>query len=222
MKPLLEVRDVSLSYHTPSGETAALSHISFDLMPGEFLAVVGPSGCGKSTLLNVICGLLAPEQGSVLMNGTSVSRGDPRMGYMLRRITFWNGGPFTKMYSWDWKYAGSLPLRSCPILKKCFTPTVWTNSVLPSLSVIGGMRQRAALIRTLALKPELLLLDEPFSALDYQTRLNVSDDIGKIHKRKQARPCGNSRHFRSDQYGRPGDYSDKTPCICGKNCFHSS
>ena len=85
MKPLLEVRDVSLSYHTPSGETAALSHISFDLMPGEFLAVVGPSGCGKSTLLNVICGLLAPEQGSVLMNGTSVSRGDPRMGYMLQK-----------------------------------------------------------------------------------------------------------------------------------------
>ena len=85
MNPLLEVRDLSLSYHTPSGETAALSHISFDLMPGEFLAVVGPSGCGKSTLLNVICGLLPPEEGSVTMNGTPVTRGDSRIGYMLQK-----------------------------------------------------------------------------------------------------------------------------------------
>ena len=98
MNPVLKVRDVCLSYHTLSGETPALSHISFDLMPGEFLSIVGPSGCGKSTLLNLIAGLLTPEHGSITLG------------------------------------------------------------------------------------PELLLLDEPFSALDYQTRLNVSDDIGKILK----------------------------------------
>ena len=85
MKPLLEVRDVSFSYHTISGETRALSHISFDLMPGEFLAVVGPSGCGKSTLLNLICGLLETEEGSVLMNSVPPSPGDPRIGYMLQK-----------------------------------------------------------------------------------------------------------------------------------------
>ena len=85
MKPLLEVKDVCLSYHTLSGETPALSHISFDLMPGEFLAIVGPSGCGKSTLLNLICGLLTAEQGSILMDGVPVTRGNARIGYMLQK-----------------------------------------------------------------------------------------------------------------------------------------
>ena len=87
MKPLLEIRDVSLSYHTSAGETPALSHLTFDLMPGEFLAVVGPSGCGKSTLLNLICGLLSAEEGTILMNDTVPSPGDPRIGYMLQS---WN------------------------------------------------------------------------------------------------------------------------------------
>ena len=85
MNPLLEIRNVSLSYHTVSGETKALSNISFDLMPGEFLAVVGPSGCGKSTLLNLICGMLPAEEGTILMNGIPPSPGDPRIGYMLQK-----------------------------------------------------------------------------------------------------------------------------------------
>ena len=75
MNPILKVRDVCLSYHTLSGETPALSHISFDLMPGEFLSIVGPSGCGKSTLLNLIAGLLAPECGSITLDGKPVSAG---------------------------------------------------------------------------------------------------------------------------------------------------
>ena len=85
MKPLLEVSDVCLSYHSISGETRVLSHISFSLFPGEFLAVVGPSGCGKSTLLNLICGLLKPEQGQILLNGEPVFAGDCRIGYMLQK-----------------------------------------------------------------------------------------------------------------------------------------
>ena len=85
MKPLLEIRNVSLSYHTVSGETKALSNISFNLMPSEFLAVVGPSGCGKSTLLNLICGMLLAEEGTILMNGIPPSSGDPRIGYMLQK-----------------------------------------------------------------------------------------------------------------------------------------
>ena len=85
MKPLLDITDVSLSYHSLSGETPALSHISFQLMPGEFLAIVGPSGCGKSTLLNLICGLIRSEQGQILLNGEPVFAGDCRIGYMLQK-----------------------------------------------------------------------------------------------------------------------------------------
>ena len=85
MDPVLKVRDVCLSYHTLSGETPALSHISFDLMPGEFLSIVGPSGCGKSTLLNLIAGLIEPECGSITLKGKTVSSGSTSVGYMLQK-----------------------------------------------------------------------------------------------------------------------------------------
>lgn len=181
MNPLLEVRDICLTYHSLNGETPALSHISFDLMPGEFLAIVGPSGCGKSTLLNLICGLLTPDQGSILLNGQPRSRESAPMGYMLQ-----------KDYLLEWRSIYKNAILGLEI-QNALTPeklayveellhtyglSRFRNSRPSQLS--GGMRQRAALIRTLALKPDLLLLDEPFSALDYQTRLKVSDDIGKI------------------------------------------
>ena len=85
MKPLLEVKDVSLSYHTLSGETPALSHISFALMPGEFLAIVGPSGCGKTTLLNLISGLLKPESGKIFINDKLVNVFPEEIGYMFQK-----------------------------------------------------------------------------------------------------------------------------------------
>lgn len=186
MKPLLEIRDVSLSYHTSAGETPALSHLTFDLMPGEFLAVVGPSGCGKSTLLNLVCGLLSAEEGTILMNDTVPSPGDPRIGYMLQK---------DHLLEWRTIYQNvtlGLEIRRelTPAKLKYIEEMLCTygldkfRNAHPS-QLSGGMRQRAALIRTLALKPELLLLDEPFSALDYQTRLNVSDDIGRILKKER-------------------------------------
>ena len=175
MKPLLEIRDVSLSYHTSAGETPALSHLTFNLMPGEFLAVVGPSGCGKSTLLNLICGLLSAEEGTLLMNDTIPSPGDPRIGYMLQ-----------KDHLLEWRTIYQNVILGLEEMLCTYGLDKFRNARPSQLS--GGMRQRAALIRTLALKPELLLLDEPFSALDYQTRLNVSDDIGRILK-KEGKPA---------------------------------
>lgn len=185
MKPLLEVRDVSLSYHSPSGETPALSNISFDLMPGEFLAIAGPSGCGKSTLLNLISGLLTPEKGSIYMGDRPVGTPNTRIGYMLQK---------DHLLEWRSIYRNvilGLEIRHqlTPSKKELADQMLATygldkfRNARPS-QLSGGMRQRAALIRTLLLKPELLLLDEPFSALDYQTRLNVSDDIGKILKKE--------------------------------------
>lgn len=185
MEPLLEVRDVCHSYHTLFGETNALSHISFQLMPGEFLALVGPSGCGKSTLLDLICGLIKTESGEILMNRRPVKEQSPSIGYMLQ-----------KDYLLEWRTVYKNVLLGLEIRKQvteeklAFIDHLFATYGLDKFKnarpsqLSGGMRQRAALIRTLALQPELLLLDEPFSALDYQTRLSVSDDIGKILRRE--------------------------------------
>ena len=180
-QPLLQVNDVSYTYHTKSGETPALSHISFSVFPGEFVAIVGPSGCGKSTFLDMLCGLLKPSSGELLLNGISLEQSATNIGYMLQ-----------KDHLFEWRTIYSNMLLGLEIQKR-ITPKSkervenllenygldkFKNSRPSQLS--GGMRQRAALIRTLALEPDLLLLDEPFSALDYQTRLSVSDDIGTI------------------------------------------
>ena len=181
MIPKLEVSHLCYSYHTMEGETEALSDLSFQVQTGEFLAVVGPSGCGKSTLLSLICGLLKPDSGRILLDGQPVLEGDTRIGYMLQ-----------KDYLLQWRSIRSNALLGLEIQKKltpeniAYVDTLLTqyglgdfkNSLPNQLS--GGMRQRAALIRTLAVCPDILLLDEPFSALDYQTRLSVSDEIGTI------------------------------------------
>lgn len=183
MDPVLKVRDVCLSYHTLSGETPALSHISFDLMPGEFLSVVGPSGCGKSTLLNLIAGLIEPECGSIILDGKAVCGNSSTVGYMLQKDHLLEWRSIYKNILLGLEIRGQLTpdkLAHAKELLHTYGLDRFRNSRPSQLS--GGMRQRAALIRTLVLEPELLLLDEPFSALDYQTRLNVSDDIGKILK----------------------------------------
>lgn len=185
MEPLLEVSNVCLSYHTLSGETTALSNISFSLMPGEFLAIVGPSGCGKSTLLNLIAGLLTTEQGTILMDGKPVSSGNSRIGYMLQKDNLLEWRSIYKNVLLGLEIRRELTpekLQYIDEMLETYGLAKFRNARPSQLS--GGMRQRAALIRTLALQPDLLLLDEPFSALDYQTRLNVSDDIGKILKQE--------------------------------------
>ena len=189
MNSLLEVRDVSLSYHTPSGETSALSHISFSLMPGEFLAIAGPSGCGKSTLLNLICGFLEAEQGTILMNGKPVQPRSSKIGYMLQKDQLLEWRSVWKNILLGLEIRRELTPEKIDFARELLTAyglDKFRNARPSQLS--GGMRQRAALIRTLVLKPDLLLLDEPFSALDYQTRLNVSDDIGQI-LRKEHKPA---------------------------------
>lgn len=181
MRPKLEACGVSYAYHSLEGETPALSNISFTVTTGEFLAVVGPSGCGKSTLLSLLSGLLEPEEGRILIDGVPIRESGASIGYMLQK---------DHLFEWRTIY-GNVSL-GLEIQKKLddasrahLTEMLNTyglsgfESAHPS-ELSGGMRQRAALIRTLALKPDLLLLDEPFSALDYQTRLSVCDDISSI------------------------------------------
>ena len=184
MEPILKPTDVSYSYHTLDGETKALSDISFALTPGEFTAIVGPSGCGKSTLLSLIAGLMQPEAGSMSLGGMPLTENSSKIGYMLQHD-----------HLFEWRTVYRNVVLGAEIRGKV-TPEIRARAVQlleqyglerfarsrPS-ELSGGMRQRAALIRTLLLDPELLLLDEPFSALDYQTRLTVSDDIGQIIRR---------------------------------------
>lgn len=186
MKPKLTLDHVSYSYHTLEGETLALSDISFSVNNGEFLAIVGPSGCGKSTLLSIMCGLIKPEKGEILVDGEPLAQSENNIGYMLQ-----------KDHLFEWRSIFANATLGLEIQNKLnennkqkirdmmmtYGLAAFADSKPSALS--GGMRQRAALIRTLALEPDLLLLDEPFSALDYQTRLEVCDDISTIIKREQ-------------------------------------
>ena len=184
MKPILELKNINYSYHTPEGETPALSDISFSLAPGGFTAVVGPSGCGKSTLLSLIAGLMIPESGDIRLNGKPLTENASNIGYMLQH---------DHLFEWQTVYRNILlgaeinrsldagTKKKADALLEQYGLKPFARAKPSQLS--GGMRQRAALIRTLLLDPELLLLDEPFSALDYQTRLTVSDDIGQIIRR---------------------------------------
>lgn len=187
--PILELNDICYSYHSLKGETDALSHISFQVKKGEFLAIVGPSGCGKSTLLSIIAGLLSPESGEIYFPSATEGESDmyatavccPRIGYMLQH---------DHLFEWRTIYRNvTLGLEINHQLtpeKKERTMALLKDYGLYKFKdkkpgeLSGGMKQRAALIRTLVLDPEILLLDEPFSALDYQTRLSVSSDICNI------------------------------------------
>ncbi len=174
MKEVLRFENVSMHYHSKQGETVAVGNASFSVSEGEFVALIGPSGCGKTTLLSLAAGLLTPTKGKVVTNGCS-------FGYMLQKDELFPWRTIEKNIF--------LPLE----IKKSNTPEHRARALAlaekyglkqflknyPS-SLSGGMRQRAALIRTLSVNPDVLLLDEPFSALDYQTRLSVCDDVYKI------------------------------------------
>lgn len=181
MSQILELKNICFAYHTPDGETPALSDISFTLSRGEFTSVVGPSGCGKSTLLSIIAGLLSPESGTIYLNGEILSENSSRIGYMLQHdhLLEWRSVYRNILLGAEINHMLTPGIRErASSLLEQYGLSRFSRSKPSELS--GGMRQRAALIRTMLLDPELLLLDEPFSALDYQTRLKVSDDIGKI------------------------------------------
>lgn len=172
---ILQLQDICFSYHSLAGETEVLKNIAFDVNEGEFIAIVGPSGCGKSTLLNIICGLTVSKSGNYIMPE------DISIGYMLQHD-----------HLFEWRTIFENVTLGLEIQNKMTKENIdYVNSLLESYGLYefrdkkpselsGGMKQRAALIRTMALHPGILLLDEPFSALDYQTRLMVSSDIGRL------------------------------------------
>ena len=181
MNELLTLDGVALSYHTREGETEALESVSFSARSGEFLSIVGPSGCGKTTILSVVAGLLKPTAGKVLLGGKPVGSPDGEVGYMLQRDTLF-----------EWLTVSANTLLGLRVQKKLTEESrAYAMSLIEKYGLSefadayptrlsGGMRQRAALVRTLAFRPRLLLLDEPFSALDFQTRSDVAEDVRGI------------------------------------------
>ncbi len=182
----VEINNICMNYHSLTAETPALTDISFGVQEGQFLSIVGPSGCGKSTLLNIIAGLITPSYGEIVINSSDNSSSFSKIGYMFQKDQL-----FDWLTIWDNVLLG-LKINHCitddnkdMVKNLLISYNLWEFRNHHPRELSGGMRQRVALIRTLALRPEVLLLDEPFSALDYQTRLNISDEVYEIIKKEK-------------------------------------
>ena len=175
MEKILEVKNICKTYQAQNGEIEALKNINFNVKEGEYISIIGPSGCGKSTLLSIIAGLETKTAGDIDIKG--------KIGYMLQK---------DNLLEWRTIYKNVLLGLE---IQKALTPEnkKYVEDLLKKYGLYefkdkypkqlsGGMRQRVALIRTLAIRPKVLLLDEAFSALDYQTRLMVTEDVYKILK----------------------------------------
>ena len=175
MKKILEVKNICKTYQSLNGEIEALKNISFDIKEGEYISIIGPSGCGKSTLLSIISGLESKSSGEIYIDG--------KIGYMLQKdnLLEWRTIYKNVLLGLEIQKENTQENRDYVegLLKK-YGLYEFKDKYPAQLS--GGMRQRVALIRTLAIRPKILLLDEAFSALDYQTRLMVTEDIFKILK----------------------------------------
>lgn len=179
--PIVEIKNISKTFHTLKEETLAVKDFSLSIAEGEFVVLVGPSGCGKSTILSALAGLVEPSEGEIKFNPSKVIDKRPTFGYMLQQDHLFPWRTILENAVLGLEIQGNLTQENIEKTKKLLDTYglgEFKNHYPTQLS--GGMRQRAALIRTLAVDPEILILDEPFSALDYQTRLAVSDDIGSI------------------------------------------
>ena len=178
---ILVIDNLSKIYHTNNSEITAIKDLNLNIKDGEFVAIVGPSGCGKTTLLSILCGLENKSSGNILF-----PKGKAKMGYMLQNDTL-----FPQINRLDNYLLGLKVQKKITKENKDKVISMLNTYGLKDFiykypsNLSGGMKQRAALIRTLAINPDILLLDEPFSALDYQTRLAVSDDVWKIIKNEK-------------------------------------
>ena len=181
MSVYLNVENIRLVYQTLESETLAIKDISFTVDKGQFVSIVGPSGCGKSTLLSCIAGITLPTAGNILLENKPIKGINNRTGYMLQNDNLLPWRSIYKNVFLGLEIQNKLTEENIEythsLLKKY---GLWEFKDSYPSALSGGMRQRAALIRTLAVKPSLLLLDEAFSALDYQTRVTVSQDVYNI------------------------------------------
>ncbi len=183
MEKLLVIDDVTLNYQTVTDEITAIKNLSFDCNQGQFVSIIGPSGCGKTTILSLIAGILEPTYGKITLDGKKIVKSNDQLGYMLQKDQLfpWRTIEKNVYLPLEVKKIATAENKKLALdLLKKYGLFEFRKNYPDQLS--GGMRQRVALIRTLVFSPKLLLLDEPFSALDYQTRLSVCDDVYKIIK----------------------------------------
>lgn len=176
MTKILEIKNIRKKYHTKNEEVLAIDNFSYDVEQGDFVSIVGPSGCGKSTILSILAGLIDYDGEINYLNNSKI-------GYMLQSDCLFPFRTILNNCLLGLEIKNELKNKDYVLkLIKNYGLDDFKNSYPNNLS--GGMKQRVALIRTLATKPDILLLDEPFSALDYQTRLAVADDIYEILKKE--------------------------------------
>ena len=178
---ILTIKKLSKIYHTNKSEIPAIKDLNLNIKEGEFVAIVGPSGCGKTTLLSILCSLEEKSQGEIIY-----TQGKQKTGYMLQNDTLFPWLNILDNTLLGLKIEKNITKENIQKVRKLLETYGLKDFIkkYPN-NLSGGMRQRVALIRTLATNPDILLLDEPFSALDYQTRLAVSDDVWKIIKKEK-------------------------------------
>lgn len=185
MNEILEVKNIGKKYQNKKGEIQALKNVSFRVKKGEFVSIIGPSGCGKSTLLSIIAGLEDKTEGEIYIENEKVDGISEKVGYMLQKdcLLEWRNILENTLFGLEVKgIKNKQNIKYVEELLEKYNLSEFKNKYPSELS--GGMRQRVALIRTLAIKPKILLLDEAFSALDYQTRIMVTNDIYSILKKE--------------------------------------
>ena len=185
MDKILEAKNISKKYQGKESEILALENVNFEVEKGEFVSIIGPSGCGKSTLLSIIAGLEEKNTGKIYIENEELDDISQKIGYMLQRdcLLEWKNILNNTLFGLEVKkMKNKESIEYAENLLKKYGLYDFKNKYPSELS--GGMRQRVALIRTLAVKPKILLLDEAFSALDYQTRIKVTVDIYKILKKE--------------------------------------
>ena len=182
---ILEVKNLCKKYQSKQGEVLALENVNFKIKQGEFVSIIGPSGCGKSTLLSIISGLENKTSGEILIEDDKIEKNILKVGYMLQRDCLLEWRTIWSNTILGLEISGIKNKKNIEyvieLLKK-YNLYEFKDKYPHELS--GGMRQRVALIRTLAVKPKILLLDEAFSALDYQTRIMVTNDIYGILRKE--------------------------------------
>jgi NitT/TauT family transport system ATP-binding protein len=182
-RAILVVDDIDMRFHTAEGDITALDHVSFNVTPGEFLAVIGPSGCGKSTLFNIIGGLLGGYSGRVAVAGEKISGPHAAIGMVFQEESTFPWRNVVDNVAFPLEIAG-MGKRERIERARYFVSMVGLDGFekrYPA-ELSGGMRQRVSMARTLASEPKILLMDEPFAALDEQTRLLLGDKVLQIQQ----------------------------------------